>query len=515
VSSQEREAAVSDGFRPAALELNVVAAAKGMAITFAGKLLGIPQRIVLGVLLARFLGAEQYGLYNLALSAAAIAGTFAILGLDTGLVRYVSAFASRRDTASLSGALRVGVGIPLLFSSLFGLTLIVWAGQIAEGWFHEPRLVPLLRWVGLVVPFIALNEVLAAATRGFKNQHYSVIARYVCQPLVKIGALALLAIVGLNAELAVGAFIAAEMATCVLFVYFLNRQFPLRQIAGAARLNLREILSFSVAVYLSQAVKSVTLNIQALVLAASSTVAAVGIYAVADQASMMSRLVMQSVTTVSMPFMSELHEQRNTRQLEVFYQITSKWTFTLNLPLFLVIVALPETILSVFGETFLDGVQALIILAWASLLMAATGTNSVVLDMSGHTRLKFANSLVTAVVTIGLNLLLVPSMGVVGAAWAALSGVVVVEVLRLLEVWAILRISPYNLGFLKPVSAGLAAVASLYAVGQAFPGLDPLARLVVYCAAIFGPYVAVILLLGLSNEDRLLLSRLRRRAKLG
>jgi hypothetical protein len=106
-------------------------------------------------------------------------------------------------------------------------------------------------------------------------------------------------------------------------------------------------------------------------------------------------------------------------------------------------------------------------------------------------------------------------MGVVGAAWAALSGVVVVEALRLLEVWAILRISPYNLGFLKPVSAGLAAVAASFAVGQAFPGLDPITRVAAQCAATFGPYVAVILLLGLSREDRLLLSRLRRRARLG
>ncbi len=513
MSNPRMKATVQEDFRHLTLEPNVVVAAKGMAVTFGGRLLDLAERLVLGLLLARFLGAEQYGLYNLALSAAAIAGTLALLGLDIGLVRFVSVFASRRDTAGLSGALRAGVSIPALLGSLFGLALIALAHPIGEQWFHEPRLAPLLRMIGLVVPFIALNHVLAAATRGFKNQHYTVIAKFTFQPFVKITALVILAVIGLNAELAVAAFMLAEIAASVLLLYFLNKQFPLRRLLGAARVNLREIFTFSVAVYLSQAVSELTRNIQALVLATSGSVTAVGVYVVASQTSMASRLVMSSVTTASMPIFSELYEQRNRRELEDFYQITTKWTFTLNFPLFLIVVALPEVILSLFGDSFLDGAQALTILAWASLVMTATGTNWVVLDMSGHTRLKFVNSLVTAVTTIGLNLLLVPSLGVMGAAWAALSSAVVVESLRLLEVYLLLGIIPYNAGFLKPVAAGLAAISASWALGYLPSDLDIYLRAMLHGATILIVYVGAILMLGLSPEDRMLLGRLRRWAK--
>jgi O-antigen/teichoic acid export membrane protein len=108
----------SSSVRPRASDRSVLIAAKGGGITFAGMMFAYGARLVIGILLARFLGAEQFGLYSLALSAVEMAVGLAALGLVRALVRYVSMFAGRRDTAGLWGALQVGLGLTTVASLL-------------------------------------------------------------------------------------------------------------------------------------------------------------------------------------------------------------------------------------------------------------------------------------------------------------------------------------------------------------------------------------------------------------
>ncbi len=510
--------------RPAAFERNVELAAKGMGVNVAGKLLARGQRFVLAVVLARLLGVEHYGLYNLTLTVATLAGGLALLGLDTALVRYVSTLSSRRDHRGLWGALQVGVGLPTLLGAVLGLGLFALASPLAERWFHEPKLAPLLQMASLLVPLLALGDVVAAATQGFKNQHYTVIARAICQPVVRLIALLAMAIVGLNAGRAVAAFMLAVAASAFLLLYFLNRQFALRRPIATARRDTRELLSFSLPVYFSDVISTLTTNIQTLILGTVATVSTVGIYALAGNVNVLGGLIYSSVTVTSLPIIAELHDRRQPDQLRRFYQTTTRWAFGLNFPFFLILILFPEALLALFGEGFVDGSDALRILVWATLVKTATGTNSSMLDMTGHTKLRLANAIVAALVTITLNALLIPSMGMLGAAVAVLTGTIIIESLRIAEVYVLLRMLPYNAGFAKPIVAGLLALGVVLASRLVLPGsehgvVDAAARAVL----LVGVYVGAVLLLGLSPDDRTLVrhlqqrltSRLSRRPRLG
>jgi len=97
---------------------NILTTARGASILLGGKLFMYGARFVMFVLIARLLGAEQYGLYNLALTAATIAGSVGVLGLDAALVRYVAVYRSRGDEARLWGTLQLGaIGGGLVASS--------------------------------------------------------------------------------------------------------------------------------------------------------------------------------------------------------------------------------------------------------------------------------------------------------------------------------------------------------------------------------------------------------------
>jgi len=112
---------------------------------------------------------------------------------------------------------------------------------------------------------------------------------------------------------------------------------------------------------------------------------------------------------------------------------------------------------------------------------------------------------------VGLNVLLIPRWGMVGAATASLAAVAINNLLRLIEVYILFRLLPYNVSFLKPVTAGLAALAAALALGRLLPAEASLLYAAVNVIILLAAYVGAILLLGLSEEDRSVLARLRGR----
>jgi O-antigen/teichoic acid export membrane protein len=131
--------------------------------------------------------------------------------------------------------------------------------------------------------------------------------------------------------------------------------------------------------------------------------------------------------------------------------------------------------------------------------------------MTGNTSLKLVNSIVLFGLTLGLNVLLIPHWGVVGAATAALAATAAVNILCLAEVFVLFRLLPYNVSFVKPVAAGLVALAAAWVISQLFHAEANLVHTAINAIIILAVYVGMISLLGLSPEDRAVLARLRRR----
>ncbi len=502
---------VSRTFGPRASDRNILLAAKGGGLVFMGTLFTYGCRLFIGILLGRFLGAEQYGLYNLTVTTVEIAAGLALLGMKLALVRYISLFASQRDTARLWGTLQVGLVLPAIVSLLLGIGLYALAIPIAEQLFHEPRLVPLLHLASLVVPFLALDNILAAATRGFKKMQYSVIAEQIAQPMIRLVLIGVFAIIGLNAAKAVTTYILGLIISFAMLLYFLDRLFSLRRPLRAARRDTKGMLRFALPAYLSELIDTFGGNLQTVLLGTLNTVTTVGIFAVAAQVSAVSRMFMLSIGTVSMPIISELYGQGEREQMARFYQTTTKWALTLNLPMFLTVLLFPGPILAIFGQDFLEGTAALTLLAWANLVDAGTGIGGAVLNMTGNTSLRLVNSMVVLGLVLGLNVLLIPRWGIVGAATAALVAITVVNLLRLSEVFILFRLLPYNASFVKPVAAGLATLAAGWMIRQLLHTEASLVYIGINVAVLFVVYIGVTLLLGLSREDRMVLTGITRR----
>ncbi|NJN97116.1 MAG: flippase [Anaerolineales bacterium] len=481
------------------------------AFYWGGKFFAYASRFITGILLARFLAAEQYGLYNLSLTVIEIAAGLGAMGLAAALVRYIPIFVSQRDEKRIWGMIQLGLGLPTLLSLLLGIGLYTQAEFVAEQLFAEPNLTPLLKLLSPLLVFFTLGDMIAAATRGFKNVHYTVIAQDIAKSTVKFVLILALVIVGLNTTGSVVIIGLTEVLTCLLLLFFLNKQFSLKRPLLAAKREVGEVLRFSLPGYFAGLTTTFSSNIRTLLLGTLHDVTAVGVFAAARQVNLISDMFHTSIVTVSQPIVAELSSRPNKEQLKGFYQTMSRWSFILNLPFFCLIILFSDAILHIFGESFADGVVVLRILAWAGLINTSTGICGVLLDMSGNTHLKLVNTIVSVATSIGLSFLMIPSWGLMGAATASLASAVIVNLLRLVEVFMIFRLLPYNPSFLKPIIAGFIA----FGVDWGFDhwllgGVSPV-YLVVKVIIFLSIYISLMLALGLSDEDRMVLARLRQR----
>lgn len=487
---------------------NMLNTAKGGSIIASGQLIAYGSRFIMAFLLARALGADQYGLYNLALSVGTIIAGVAVFGLHTALVRYVAVLTRKKDKAALWGALQFGLGTSTMISVLLSTGLFAFSYVIAEGIYHRADLAPLLQLMALIVPFMTLSTVLTGATQGFKKMHYTVIANDIALVAVRLILTVILFVIGMNAFQAVVIFgIANVTATAILF-YFLHKEFSLKRNLRSATVDWREMLGYSLPVWISGLLRTFRSNIQTLLLGSFYTAAGVGIFNVAAQVNLIGRMTFNSINTSAKPLIAELYSQDDRQQMASVYQTTGRWAYTVNLPIFLTLLLFAEGILAIFGKDFVDGALALRILALSELIDVMTGICGSIIDMTGHTKLKLANSILQLVLAISLNVLLIPKWGLMGAAIGALIVNAVINLLRMGQVWYVFRMLPFNRSFFKPSLAASVALVVALVMRQLISNAQDLVWLIIQTTIIFAVYAGILFLLGLPEEERTIITRM-------
>lgn len=492
---------------------NIILAAKGGGIIFASNFIVYFLRFVFGLVMARMLGAELLGLYTLTLTVVSVVSVIASLGLSAGMSRYIPIALQKSDNVYLRGIIQVGIVVSGFASLLFAFGVFLLAGPISEYFFKQPDLKPLLQLASLIIPAGTLITVLRGVIQGFKELKY-IAYEDIALNFVKLVLTVIFIWVGWGTIGAIGAHILAYFIGGLMLFYFIHKLFPLFENLTKADRNTKSILRFTLPLYLSQLLRQFSGSIQTFVLGTMGVMSGVGIYTTVLRLSGVGNMFHNALQTIAIPMISDLHSRGEKEQLNRVYRTITKWSITFNLPIFLVTCIFAAPLLSFFGEDFIAGVSGLIILAFSALFNVSTGVCGSIITMTGHSRLTFINSIITLVLNIVLSLFFIPAWGVIGAALAIAICSILVNTLRLIQVYILLGLWPYDLSFLKPITAALVAAGFVYSVNLWLVIFPALIQLIAGASLIGVIFVVVIILLKLSEEDRLVLKRLSDRFKL-
>jgi len=496
-----------------AADAAILSTAKGSGILAAGKIVETGGRFVVAVLLARILGADQFGQYTLALATTALVASIGKVGMDSAVVRFVAVFSGNKDEAGIWGVLQIALALALCASILLGLGLYFLAETIALRIYHEPQLASLLRLGVVMVPIAVLNDILIGASRGFKRMHFPVLAQDIVHLLVRLALIGALAFTGLNAYLAILTYGIADLVSVVILFYLLNGVFPWKRPLQTARRELRNILSFSVPLFLSEMLKTFRSDIQTILLGATYAVASVGVFTVASKINMISRISSFSLMASAEPAFAELHAKEDRGQMLHLYRATSRWMFALNFPVVLITILFAEPLLAIFGESFVSGSFALILLSLSTLVTVSTGLAGTVIEMAGYTRLKLINSVTQLALFVITSALFIPRWGVIGAATAALLSSGIIQVARLVQIAILLRMQPYDIWFARAAASAAVTSALAFYTRWQFHTDANLIFVAFHTAAILLVYAGTMLLFGLAPQDKLIVVQMLERVR--
>jgi O-antigen/teichoic acid export membrane protein len=405
--------------------------ARSGTLNLAGTLVGGIAGIALVIVVTNGAPADVAGTLFAATSFFLLTTAVATLGTDAGLAHTIQRqlAVGRPAGAVVATALRVVVGVS---AALAGAVWVA-APHLTELVSHdtEPASpVATLRVLAVLLPVATAYEVLLATTLAHGTARPNVLVE-------KLGRLpaqtALVAVAVLLDAGPVGLTIAWGAPYAVGLVVV--GSWCLRLLRGhgeAARLTqaeraevIRAFWSFTAPRAAGRVCQVALQRADIVLVAALLGPAHAAVYTAATRFLVLGQLATQAVQQVLQPQLSGLFARGDLAEVRRLFVVATAWLMALAWPVYLVSAVAAPVLLQVFGDGYDQGHATVVILCLTMLGATACGSVDVVLLMAGRSRASLANNAAALVVDIVLLFLLVPSLGITGAAlaWAAAIGV--------------------------------------------------------------------------------------------
>jgi hypothetical protein len=139
-----------------------------------------------------------------------------------------------------------------------------------------------------------------------------------------------------------------------------------------------------------------------------------------------------------------------------------------------------------------------------------------VINLSGRPYVTLANNALVGATNIAVALVLIPRYGMTGAAIATASALTFVNLIKLVEVKLLLKTHPFRIDTARALAAVTMASALVVPLDHIINWPGPASEVLVLGTLLFVVYAALIFILGITDEDRVLLAAgLARMGKLG
>lgn len=256
------------------------------------------ERVVIG----RLLSPDAYGEVSIGLALLTFATTFAIAGCTQGVSRFVPRYT---DPADRRGVWVSGLLVSGTLALAAAAVLFVGAEAVAARLFETDAAVPFLRVLALALPFVVCFRVAVSAIRGYENTVYRTVARDLLDPVLRIGLIALLLVLGWGIVAAGVAYLLAAVTTAVVAHLFLSRLVVLR---GPVRTHVRELVTFSAPLVVATVVGTLLTQTDTLMLGYFRSSAEVGLYSAAYPLAAGLLVVLTAFGFLYLPIASRLDE---------------------------------------------------------------------------------------------------------------------------------------------------------------------------------------------------------------
>lgn len=435
--------------------------ARGGAANLIGAASSGIANLLLVVLVARVFSRHDAGVFFSATSLFLLLATVADLGTSTGLVYFIARFRAlgtpERAMACIRQALTPVAVVALACSTL----LAIYAPRLADALLDggdTARGTLFLRMLAVFLPFGALLNATLAGTQGFATMRPTVLVDKLGRPLLQLAAVAAASLAGGASALLPVSWAGPYLpATVVALVWLLVTA---RRVAGDehARAPQRAAVfwRFTGPRALAGIAQMAIQRLDIVLVGAFLGPVDAAVYTAATRFLVVGQMAAQAINQAVQPRLGELLARDDRVSAGALYRTSTAWLIVLTWPLYLLAACFSGFVLSLFGRGYLAGTPVMLVLAGAMLVATSCGMVDIVLNMAGRTTWNLANYLFALVVNVVANVLLIPRVGILGAALAWMLAILANNLLPLTQVAISLRLQPFSRASLT--ACALAAV---------------------------------------------------------
>jgi len=356
--------------------------------------------------------------------------TFLSFGVGAGLVRFVPRFQALDRAADIPALLVVAFVPVAVLGALGSLGLWFAAPQLAAHVGHDNAAAALGSFRVLALLFLpgTLEVAAVECTRAFGSVRNYVLVQQLGVPFLRPVLVGIAIAAGSPLWLVVVAWLVPlliALAVSAVIVAASLRRWYGRRWAWPERTQpidgiAREYWAFTTARGTSSIMEILLNWLDVLLVATLVSAAQAAIYAAASRFITSGTLVLQALRLAIAGEVSGALARQDTERVSQMYRTASQWVVLSSWPLYLVMAAFAPTVLRIFGPSYPSGATAMTILCLAMLVNLAAGNVGTVLLMGGKSTWVLADKAASLAINVAANLLLVPHLGITGAAiaWA-------------------------------------------------------------------------------------------------
>lgn len=395
----------------------VARSGRGALVAFAVRIASAVLAFLTQILLARWMGAFEFGIFSYSWVWIVVLGSLVSAGFATSVIRFLPQYREQGKWGLFRGFLRAGrsisAGAGIVIGGLAALIVNIQADII------EPVYLLPLSLALISLPAYGLLDFQDGVGRAQGWIDLALIPPYIVRPLL------LFVFIGIayalarppDAVTAALALVIACWLTALLQYLAQKRRFsgvvPKAKAAYAVPFWIRT----SLPLLMIEGFTLFILNLDILLLEYLRVPPdRIGIYFAALKTISLIAFVHFSIGAVAMPRFAALHARGETPEIGRFLTRMQKWCFWPSALGALMLLALGKPLLWLFGPDFVQAYPVMFILAVGLLARAAAGPAQNLLAVSGHQDKAAMILFATLLINGGLGLALIPRFGIEGAA---------------------------------------------------------------------------------------------------
>ena len=374
--------------------------------------------LVSQVLLARWMGSFEFGIYIYVWTWVLMIGALSDMGLSSAARRFIPEYVELKAFDRLRGFLAGSRWLAFAIATAIGV-----AGAIAV-WWLAPHLdhfavIPLLL-ACVTIPIYGLVQTQAGIAQSYDWPNLALMPFYIWRQLAITILMGAVYWFGAPTD-AVTAMIVAVVVTWAVTIgqlFVLNRRLKDKVPAGPKRYEVKIWLATSMPIFVVEGFYLLLTYVDILALEHFRSPGEVAVYYAGARLLAIVAFVYFAIAGATTHRFAEYHVAGDKARLASFFAETIKWTFWPSLAACALILAFGKPLLALFGPDFASGYTVMFILAAGMLARAAVGPAERLLNMLGERKQCAAVYAIAFAINLALCVLLIPRIGIEGAAVA-------------------------------------------------------------------------------------------------